>query len=100
MFTIKVLTRTITIVTVFMLILSGVQPAFAAATNDNFADATQINSLPYNVNADTSGATFEVDEPANCSVGYPLKTVWFTYTPSANTSLTARVSFSGFPTLL
>jgi len=100
MFKTKFLTRTIvTVMTVFMLALSGVSPALAAG-NDNFADATPINSLPYNTNADTTGATFEVDEPANCNVGYPLKTVWFAYTPSADVSLTARVNYSGFPTLL
>jgi hypothetical protein len=103
MFTTKLLTRTITIVTVFMLALSGVSPAFAAG-NDNFADATPIgvNSLPFNTNADTTGATFEVDEPypSNCSYGYPLKTVWFAYTPSTTATLTARVNYYNFPTIL
>ena len=81
-------------------IFAGVTPAFAAPTNDNFADATPISSLPYNASADTTGATFEVDEPANCNVGYPLKTAWYAYTSPTNTSLTAKVNYSGFPTLL
>lgn len=95
------LTRTITIVTVFMLALSSVSPV-SAAGNDNFADVTSITSLPFSTNADTTGATFEVDEPypSNCSYGYPLKTVWFAYTPSTTVSLTARVNYYNFPTVL
>jgi len=100
MFSNKFLSRTITLVIVFMLAVSSISPVFAAPSNDNFAGATVITSLPLNTNADTTGATFEVDEPASCTAGYPLKTVWFSYTPPTTTSLTARVSYGGFPTLL
>ena len=101
MFTIKVLTRTITIVTIFMLILSGVQPAFAAG-NDNFVDATQITGLPFSVAANTTGATFESNEPyPTCNYwGYPVKTVWFAYTPSSNVALTVKTSQSNITPLL
>jgi hypothetical protein len=79
---------------------AGVVPAYAAPSNDNFADATQITGLPYFVFADNTGATFEIDEPASCSVGNPLKTEWFAYTPPTDASLTAMVGNSGFSTLL
>jgi hypothetical protein len=101
MFKAKLFSRTITIVIVFMLALSGVSPAFAVGTNDNFADATQISSLPYNVNQDNYGATFEVGEPTpTCGYGYNLSTIWYSYTPSADTSLTARASYYNFPPVL
>jgi len=101
MFKTKFLSRTITIVIVFMLALSGASPAFAVGTNDNFADATQITSLPYSTNADNYGATFEAGEPTpNCSNGYSPMSVWYSYTPSANTSLTPRVSYYNFPTFV
>jgi PKD domain-containing protein len=101
MFTAKFLTRTISIVTVLMLALSGVSPAFAVGTNDNFANATQIFSLPYNVNQDNYSATFEAGEPTpTCGYGYNLSTIWYSYTPSANTSLTATSSYYYFPPVL
>lgn len=100
MFSTKSLSRTITIAVVFVLALSSVQSAYAAPSNDNFADATQITSLPFSVNADTTGATFEVDEPYPTCGYYPLKTVWFTYTPSTNTTLTAKANYYYFPPVL
>jgi hypothetical protein len=61
----------------------------APPANDNFADATQITSLPFNVEASTVRATFESGEPTpSCWSGYSFKTVWFTHTPSTNTPLT------------
>lgn len=101
MFTPRFTTRIASIASVLMLTLSSVQFASAAPSNDNFADAMQISSLPFNVNQDTTGATFEDGEPTpGCWVGFPLKTVWFAYTPSTNTTLTARSSYSNFPPVL
>src|SRR4030095_342831 len=95
--------RTITIVTVFVLALSGVSPAFAAPSNDNFASATPImTSLPFSTNADTTGATFESGEPSPTffGSGWELKTAWFKYTPATNITLTARVNSNNFPTMV
>jgi hypothetical protein len=102
MFTTKFLTRSIvTLITVFVLTLSGVSPAFAVGTNDNFGDATPIGSLPYNVNQDNYGATFEAGEPTpTCGYGYNVSTIWYAYTPSSNMSLTARASYYNFPPVL
>jgi PKD domain len=103
MFTSRFPSRITTLTIVFMLALSSVTPAYAAPSNDNFVEATQITSLPFSVNADTTGATFEVDEPRpECSWGYsdPLKTVWFAYTPLENVTVTARTNYYGFPPLL
>ena len=101
MFTTKLLNRTVAILTVFVLVLTGVIPAYAAASNDNFADATQITNLTYNVNADTTDATFEGGEPyPTCGFGYSLRTVWFAYEPSTTGSLTANASYYNFPPVL
>lgn len=83
--------------------LSSVQPVLAAPTNDNFADAAEITStsLPFSVFADNTGATFEDGEfYPSCGTASSTKTVWFAYTPSANTSLTARSSYYNFPPVL
>ncbi len=101
MFKAKVLSRTITIVTIFMLALSGVSPAFAAGANDYFASATPITSLPFSTYADNSGATFEAGElNPTCGYGSSPSTVWYSYTPSANTSLTVNASYYYFPPVL
>ena len=101
MFTTRFLTRIATLAAVFLLALSNVQLAYATPANDNFVDATQITSLPFSVNANTTGATFEADEPIpSCWWGYPLKTVWFAYTPTTNVTVTARATYFNFPPLL
>jgi len=101
MSTSRILAKIATFATVLLLALSSVQPAFAAPSNDNFADATQITSLPFSVNSNSSGATFEGGEPyPSCGSGYYLSTEWFAYTPSTNTSLTARANYNYFPVVL
>jgi hypothetical protein len=78
-----------------------VHPALAVGTNDNFANATQIASLPYNNNADNSSATSEAGEPyPSCGYGYEPISVWYSYTPSTNTSLTAKASYYNYPPIL
>jgi len=73
-----------------MLVLSGVQPAYAAPPpNDNFADATIINALPYSSIVDNSEATVEPDEPQYGN--YSPWTVWYSFTPSANAVLRANM---------
>ena len=69
----------------------------AAPGNDNFASATNITSLPYNVVIDTTGATTEAGDPAlpvtplptMCdspdinSPGQNSHSVWYSYTTGA-----------------
>ena len=102
MFTTKFVTRTIALVTIFMLAFSGVLPVYAAPSNDNFAAATEIPGLSFSVNADTTGATFEAGEPSpSCfGSGWQLKTAWYKYTPATNSTLTARVNYNNFPTMV
>lgn len=94
--------KTFSTAVIIVLILSLALPVgvLAAPTNDNFADA-QVVSLPYSVFHDTSGATFEVDEPyPSCGFGYPLKTAWFAFTPSTNQTLIARADYYYFPPVM
>lgn len=91
MFTSKFLSRISTIAITLTLALGSVQPALAVGTNDNFANATIIGSLPFNTSADMYSATYESGEPyPSCGYGYAPNSVWFAYTPLTNVSLTAR----------
>jgi PKD repeat protein len=57
--------------------------------NDDFASATPIGALPFNVIVDTSGATFESGEPApTCFNEPPQGTVWYAFTPTVSESVT------------
>jgi len=96
----KFLTRIGAIASVLIMTLSSVLPVSAAPSNDNFADATPINSLPFSINADNSGATAESGESNPCGSGFNPSSVWFSYTPSATISITARVNYYNFPTVL
>jgi hypothetical protein len=81
-------TRVITVVTILIMALSSVQPALAAPpTNDNFADAQVITALPFSATVDTTEATIEVSEPESC--WFLTNTVWYSFTPSQNTAVTA-----------
>ena len=51
--------------------------------NDDFADATSIDTLPYQQNGiDMTLGTVEADEPTSCSNGYGA-TAWWTWTATA-----------------
>ncbi|MEA2274634.1 MAG: hypothetical protein QOI98_3342, partial [Solirubrobacteraceae bacterium] len=56
-------------------------------TNDNVADAITIPSVPFTATTNTTGASKEAGEPANCA---PLGgTVWYQYTPPQDVNLFA-----------
>ncbi len=98
----KVFQRFASLILALAITIAGVSPAYAAPSNDNFADATVISGLPFSLTANTTGASFEFNEPnPTCNYwGYPLKTVWFAYTPSSNTALTVRTSPSSITPIL
>jgi hypothetical protein len=86
---------------VFVLILvlaqfaAGITPALAAPpTNDNFADAEPITSLPFSATVDNSEATAETGELTFCST-LSFRSVWYSFTPTQYMAL--RVSLSGPP---
>src|ERR1041385_1875302 len=95
----KIFPRIVIVIVILALALpTGV---LAAPSNDNFVDAQPIAGLPFSVNVDTSGATFEASEPyPSCGYRYPLKTAWFAFTPSTSATLVAQINYYYFPTLV
>ncbi|HKZ84791.1 MAG TPA: PKD domain-containing protein [Anaerolineae bacterium] len=62
--------------------------------NDDFANATPIDTLPSSKSADNGGGTTESGEPQNCN--FSLRTVWYSITPTANAALRADMAGSSF----
>lgn len=65
-----------------------------APANDDFAGAAVISSLPYSANYDLTPASREPGEPVSGCAG-TSPTVWYTYQPQADGTLTASVSDFG-----
>ncbi len=66
-----------------------------APPNNQFAKATKITGLPFNVNGDLTYASLQKNEPrASCSYNYPTfdKSIWYAYTATKNGSLLATLS--------
>jgi len=75
-------------------------PLMARATvpsNDDIGSATIVSTLPFSTTQDTSGATVAADDPF-CSGR--SATVWFAFTPTSNTSVTANTFGSNYDTTL
>lgn len=66
----------------------------APATNDNFANATAIGSLPYSDAVDLSEATTEPGEPQYCN--YLNNTAWYVFTPASTTQVRLHTMGSSF----
>jgi hypothetical protein len=63
--------------------------------NDDFANATQISSLPFSDTADRTGAGLENGEPTFPSCGSISHTIWHAFTPTKDETLYAHGSASG-----
>src|SRR6266487_4234504 len=86
----------IALATGFAVAIIGLGTAAHADTvpNDSFANATVITSLPFSTTEDTSQATWDASDPSSfCSSN---GSVWFSYTPSSNMTLSADVSGSDY----
>ncbi|HEX8156021.1 MAG TPA: PKD domain-containing protein [Solirubrobacteraceae bacterium] len=66
--------------------------ASAAPTNDDFASATAISSLPFTDTVDATSASTEPGEPQSCF--FSDQTVWYAITPSQDGTLAADASGS------
>jgi hypothetical protein len=78
----------------------GVLPAPAALaqpSNDDFANATVISSLPFSTTEDTTQATSGVGDPAECGNS---GSVWFALTPPSNMTIQADTFGSNYDTVL
>ena len=60
-------------------------------SNDNWADAKPISSLPFDDGVDTVGATLETDEPKS-SCGASLGSIWYAFAPTEAGSFSALVN--------
>lgn len=58
--------------------------------NDDFANATQIGSLPFSDTTDRTGAGLESGEPAFPSCGSISHTIWYAFTPTKDETLYAH----------
>lgn len=67
-------------------------------SNDNFADAEAIDSLPASLSVDISGAGLETDEPQNCT--NTDKTVWYSFTAPENLSVYLDTQGTAFESTL
>jgi len=67
-------------------------------SNDNFATATPVGSLPSTIDFDTTAATFQSNEPSpSCAYpAPPYRTAWFSFTASQDGSVSASVPNSNF----
>jgi PKD repeat protein len=64
--------------------------AIPSPPNDNFADATNISTLPFSDALDITAASLEPGEPMpSCAAGVTANTAWYAYTPSADGSVSA-----------
>jgi hypothetical protein len=75
---------------------------YPAAANDNFANATTINTVPFTGTLSQFGATTESSDPiASCSIdSAPFNTVWYKYTLPTNTTVHADTYGSTYDTIL
>ena len=69
--------------------------ASAQPANDDFANATAISTLPFSDSGDLDGTTTEPGEPGGCFEQAP-QTVWYAFTPAANTVVKADLDGSDF----
>jgi hypothetical protein len=76
-----------------LFLFAGPRAAFSSPpANDNFADAVVISTLPFTDSGDLNGTTTEGGESAFCN--YQPQTVWYTFTPSTTTVISADLNGS------
>lgn len=84
------------LILVALVVLGLSVPAVAAAapTNDEFANAAIIGTLPFSDTQDNSSATLEPNEPLGCAQDYynPTGSDWYAYTPTSNGAITATTN--------
>lgn len=77
-----------------VLLMGVATPALASPpTNDDFADADVITTLPFSDSGDLAATTAEADEPSDFCMYTSAPTAWYALTPSA--SGTVRIDLTG-----
>jgi len=67
--------------------------AVAAPSNDAFANAAAISSLPFSDSVDNTAATTEIGENLGCGIEH---TLWYSITPSASEAISLDMFGSSF----
>jgi trimeric autotransporter adhesin len=76
-------------------------PPATVPNNDNFANATAIFSIPFTDSTDTTLATTEAGDPVPaCGDGSRNKSVWYSYTATANGTVQVDTFTSSYNTIL
>jgi PKD repeat protein len=69
--------------------------------NDNFAAATPVPALPFDVTVDLTAASSEAGEPTpSCGSGSPTSTAWYRFTPAQTGSISASAFAFGFSSVV
>lgn len=88
----------------FTLAVLAMGPAAKGAApppNDDFGSATLVGGLPYQDTVSTVDATLEPNEPdPPCAFGLAERTVWYEFTPGADTFVSVDTLGSTFDTVL
>ena len=71
-------------------------PALPAPSNDNFANATVVSSLPFSETVPIAQATTEPGEPGTPSG--QSRTVWYSFTPASDVVIRAHLGASDYVT--
>src|SRR6266536_2176913 len=77
------------------LVMLPAPAALAQPANDDFANASVINSLPFSTIEDTTQATWDPSDPSGCSSN---GSVWFAFTPPSNMTIQADTFGSDYDT--
>jgi hypothetical protein len=80
-----------------LLALANVSPALAQPANDDFDNATVVGALPFTDTVGTADATTADDDPF-CNGNE--HSVWYAFTPTANTTIRADTVGSNYDTTL
>ena len=79
----------------------GVTHTVNAVADDDFDQATQISSMPYSANQNTTQATTASDDPVfACFAGKGSASLWFRFSPATNGLLKANTTGSNYDTVL
>ena len=94
MLTSKFSIKVVTFLTILIMMLSNVQPALAAPSNDDFANATVVTTLPFDDTVDTTDAIAEreVGERAPaCTDGFFFRSIWYRFTSTTRVAVRATI---------
>jgi hypothetical protein len=70
------------------------------SNNDNCSTPQLISGLPLQINQDTASATSAADDPATCAGGQGAHSVWYSITPTADSTIGIDTGASDYDTIV